>query len=550
MNPKKKNLNFLKATSQMSLATFLSRILGLIREQVFAYFFGAGQMTDAFQVAFRIPNVFRDLFAEGVMSTALISVFTQTRLKQGTRRAWRVAGLVLRSLFLIVSGMALLGILLSPFLIDLYAHSYRLVSWKFHLTLRMTRFMFLFFPCIALAAAFMGILNACQVFFLPAFASGLFNLTLIGVGVFFVFLFQKFESQWGIYPIEGMVFGVLAGGLVQAFSQLPALYRAGYFWPEKNKDDPPWYRDSDLKKIFKLMLPGMIGFVAAQLSILVNTNLAIMDGSGAVSWLHYAFRLLQFPIGVFGVSLANVTLPLVCQHWVNQDQDQFREAITRSLKMSFAVSLPCTFGLIFLGSDVIALIFQYGKFSLQDTRATAWALGMYAIGLSASIVVKLLVSVYYALGNIKIPIISSILAISIMVGFNLFFFPLLGYGGLALGSSVAALGSASLLLGYIPTFFSRYQLSFSFTPIMKSFFAYLFLSFFMGLCFFFTRPILEQLWIQIGWVGEMGTSKIIIRRVGTLGIFMVEGMFLYYGGAKILRLEEMNALLEMLKRKI
>src|SRR4051812_3012360 len=210
----------LRAAGAMGIATFLSRILGLVREQVFAVMFGAGNATDAYNVAFRIPNLLRDLFAEGAMSASLVPIFTRVRAEEGDARAWRVAGLVFRVLFFTVTALSLAGMLFAPQLVGLYASAYKQIPGKFELTVDMTRIMFPFFPLVALAAAFMGILNACGIFFLPAFASALFNVASIVVGVIFVGIFGYIEPQWGISPIVGMAIGVVAGGFVQAFCQL------------------------------------------------------------------------------------------------------------------------------------------------------------------------------------------------------------------------------------------------------------------------------------------------------------------------------------------
>src|SRR4051812_41049794 len=248
-----------------------SRVLGVVREQVLASLFGAGNATDAYNVAFRIPNLLRDLFAEGAMSASLVPIFTRVRAEEGDARAWRVAGLVFRVLFFTVTALSLAGMLFAPQLVGLYASAYKQIPGKFELTVQMTRIMFPFFPLVALAAAFMGVLNACGVFFLPAFASALFNLTSITVGVIFAQILFHWGHLWGIQPIVGMAMGVVAGGAVQAFCQLPALYEKGYRWQRKTVQDPEWAHDPRLKQMIWMMVPGTIGLAATQINILVNT---------------------------------------------------------------------------------------------------------------------------------------------------------------------------------------------------------------------------------------------------------------------------------------
>lgn len=439
-------MSVLRAAGAMGAATFLSRILGLVREQVFAVMFGAGNAMDAFNVAFRIPNLLRDLFAEGAMSAAFIPTFTRTRAEQGDRAAWRLAGRVFRFLLVFVSLLSVVGAFFAPELVRLYAGAFETVPGKFELTVRMTRVMFPFFPLVALAAAFMGILNACGVFFLPAFASALFNLASIIVGVAAAWWVTHYGGPHGWLPIEGMAVGVLAGGLVQAFSQIPKLYRVGYRYPRREASDPSWSQDPGLRRILALLVPGTVGLAATQVNLLVNTVLATSQGPGAVSWLNYAFRLLQFPIGIFGVSLAAATLPRVSQLWVKRDYAGTEALLQKSLKQVLAVNLPAAAGLAFLAVPILQLLFQYGRFYFEDVRATAWALGLYAIGLPAYSAVKVLVPAFYAMGNTRVPVLSSVMAVGLTVGLNLAWVGTLGYRGLALGTSVAACANAFFLL--------------------------------------------------------------------------------------------------------
>ena len=439
----------LKDAGVMSFAILLSRIMGLVREQVFAFLFGAGNMTDAYNIAFRIPNLLRDLFAEGAMSASLIPIFTRTRIEEGERRAWRVVGLVFRVLSGLVAVLALLGILFAPQLVNLYASAFHKIPGKFELTVEMTRIMFPYFPLVALAAAFMGILNACGVFFLPAFASALFNVGSVVVGVICAQVVIHWGAHWRIQPIEGMAIGVIAGGAVQAFCQLPALYRVGYRWQKRSSTDPQWNRDPRLRQMLLMMVPGTIGLAATQVNLLVNSILATSQGPGAVSWLNYAFRLMQFPIGIFGVSLASATLPKVSRQWAHRDVKGVSETLTHSIRSVFAINLPAAAGLIFLGYPIVELIFQYGRFYPEDTRATSAALAMYSVGLVAYSIVKVLVPACYALGNTRLPVISSVLAVGVTIILNLMMVKSFGYWELALGTSIAAIFNGTFLLGAI-----------------------------------------------------------------------------------------------------
>ncbi|MBI4925708.1 MAG: murein biosynthesis integral membrane protein MurJ, partial [Bdellovibrio sp.] len=408
-------MGILRSAGVMGIATFFSRILGLIREQAFAFLFGATHAMDAFNIAFRIPNLLRDLFAEGAMSTALVPVFTQVKTKEGEQRAWRIASLVIKLLVVLTCVLALLGIVFSKDLVWLYASAYQKIPGKFELTVQMTQVIFPFFPLIVLAAAFMGSLNACGYFFIPAFAPALFNLTSLLVGVPLVMIFNKINLP----PILGMAIGVLVGGFVQAFSQLPSLLKAGYRVSTKTDQDLVWYQEPALKKMLLLMLPGMVGLAATQVNFLINSILATSQEAGAVSWLNYAFRLMQFPIGIFGVSLALASLPLISQEWVNENFSNVSQTVDQTLKRVFAINLPCSMAFIFLSYPIVELIYQYGMFSADSTRHTAYALCAYSVGLTAYSCVKTLVPVFYAMGNTRYPVISSVLSVVLTIIFNL-----------------------------------------------------------------------------------------------------------------------------------
>lgn len=429
----------------MGIAVFLSRILGLVREQVFAALFGASHATDAYQIAFRIPNLLRDLFAEGAMSAALVPTFVRVQKESGPARAWQVASRVFGVLFAVVALLAGLGALFAEPLVQLYASAYREVPGKFELTVRMTQMMMPFFPLVALAAAFMAILNALGKFFVPSFASALFNLVSIIVGV----ILASHAEALGIEPIEGMAVGVVAGGLIQACVQIPLLRRQGYRWSWRSPLSGPARLDPELKKMMWLMIPGTVGLAATQINILVNSVFATSVGEGAVSWLNYAFRLMQFPIGIFGVSLASATLPAFSRAWAEpQPERQTAEAskiLVKSLRRSFAVNLPASVGLAALGVPIIGLIFEHGRFSSQDTLATAQALMAYAIGLSAYSVVKILVPICYALGETRFAVTSSFVSVVANLGFNFLLVDRLGFVGLALGTSLTALLNAGML---------------------------------------------------------------------------------------------------------
>lgn len=545
-----KSPGVLKAAGLMGLATFLSRILGLVREQAFAILFGAGNATDAFNVAFRIPNLLRDLFAEGAMSASLVPTFTRARIEEGERRGWRVAGLVFRTLFAIVSVIAALGIVFAPELVHLYAGSFAHIPGKFELTVNMTRVMFLFFPLVALAAAFMGILNACGVYFIPAFSSALFNIASVITGVLFANLLFFRGGDWGIQPIEGMAWGVVIGGLVQALSQVPALRRVGYRWPKRQPEDPSWHRDPALRRMLWLMVPGTVGLAATQTSILVNTILATSQGPGAVSWLNYAFRLMQFPIGVFGVSLAAASLPKVSEAWVKKDLPDIERTVSQTLRYVFAINLPASAGLAALGVPIIALIFQYGRFYPEDTQATAAALAMYAIGLTAYSAVKVLVPACYAVGNTRIPVVASLGSVAFTITLNLLTVRTWGFKGLALGTSLGAILNFGVLVWALRRLLRQAGGNLAVVPLVRSLASHLAIAVLMGGLCYFTHRGLSALLPEEFFVQTIGKAAIPFVRALRVIVVVVEGALAVVVLAYVFRVRDTLDALEVLRKKL
>ncbi len=516
----------LKAAGLISIATLMSRVLGLVREQVFAIFFGASHLTDAFQVAFRIPNLLRDLFAEGAMSSSLVPTFTRVREQQGDRRAWRIAGLVFRILLIGLGIGAVVGVICTPTLVRLYAPGFQSVPGKLDLTISLTRWMFPFFPLVALAAAFMGILNACGVFFMPAFSSALFNVVSVAVGVI---LIQGFG-----FSIEAMAIGVLAGGLVQALSQLPSLYRVGYRWSKRLPGEEPWHREPQLKRMLWLMVPGTVGLAATQVNLLINTILATAAGAGAVSWLNYAFRLMQFPIGVFGVSLATAILPQIARAWVREDYPHVVHSIEQGLKNVFAINLPASAGLIALGIPIIELIYQHGHFSAGDTGATAQALAMYSVGLTFYSAVKVLGPACYALDRSGSAVRASVVSVIVTLFLNTILVRRYGHWGLALGTSVAAFFNAALLFISLRRALSEKGQALPFLGVGFSFLKNTINASLMGFACFWLYQKMAGLW--------PGAPEPWGRIARLLPVLVSSGFFLIFFG-RLLKIPEINALI-------
>jgi putative peptidoglycan lipid II flippase len=393
-------------------------------------------------------------------------------------------------------------------------------------------------------------LNACGVFFLPAFASALFNLASIVVGVSCAQLLYHWGPKWGMLPIEGMAIGVLAGGAVQALCQLPALYRNGYRWQKKLPEDPTWSSDPRLKRMLWMMVPGTIGLAATQVNLLVNTILATSQGPGAVSWLNYAFRLMQFPIGIFGVSLASATLPKISQQWAKKDIHGVSQTLTHSLRSVFAINLPASAGLAFLGYPIIELIFQYGRFYPEDTRATATGVAMYAIGLTAYSAVKVLVPACYALNNTRLPVISSVLAVIVTISLNLMMVKPFGYWGLALGTSIAAIFNSIFLLFSIQKLIREKEGAFHLIPILRGLFEYGGIALAMGVICWFSHDFLNRFLndhLFMLWFGKTGLP---FGRAFKLGLLMGEGVLVVFFAIRLFHLKEANEVLDLFAEKL
>ena len=392
-----------RSAGVVSGAVMCSRVLGLIREQIFAGMFGAGYAYDAFVVAFRIPNLLRDLFAEGALSAAFVTVFSDYDTNRGKEETWKLANTVLTFFAVLLSLLTLAGIYLAGPIVNLLAPDFQAVTGKTELTVYLTCIMFPFLVFVSLAAVVMGILNTNGRFFVPAMSSSFFNIGSIVGGVSLALLF----SSIGKPPIAGMAWGTLIGGMMQLLIQLPTLRHVGFtFRPRIDIFNP------GLKKILLLMLPATIGLSATQINIFVNTNFAASCTEGSVSWLNYAFRLVQLPIGLFGVAFSIAVMPVLGRLAAEKDMEGLKQTFNSSLIMVLSLTIPATAGLIFLAEPIIRLIFEHGAFTGFDTSRTAEALTYYAYGLFAYSAIKVMVPVFYALGNTKYPVIGSFIAVA------------------------------------------------------------------------------------------------------------------------------------------
>jgi putative peptidoglycan lipid II flippase len=426
-----------RSAGVFGLATITSRILGLARDQVVAFYFGAGDANDAFRVASRIPNLVRDLFAEGAMSAAFVPTFTRQLTLHGREKSWRLASSVINALLIVTGAIVVLGMVFAEPLVRLFASEFSEVPGKIELTIYLTRIAFPFLTLVAVAAVLMGMLNSLGHFFIPALSPAMFNVAVIVISLALI----PFSSSIGVAPITIVAIATLVGGVGQLAIQWPPLRKEGFrYQPVLD------LKDESLHRVLLLMGPGTIGMAATQINVFVNTVLATGEGTGAVSWLDFAFRLMYLPIGLFGVSIATAATPAISRMVAEQDFARIRSTLANALGLMLFLNLPATIGLIVLARPIVAVIFEHGNFTAADTVATAAALQLYAIGLIGYSIVRIISPTFYAVGRSRIPVMISAGSVIVNIILNVSLVQVLGYRGLALGTSITAIVNASLQL--------------------------------------------------------------------------------------------------------
>jgi putative peptidoglycan lipid II flippase len=428
-----------RSAGLIGVATMASRVLGVAREVVLAALFGAagGVEMDAFNVAFRVPNLLRDLFAEGAMTAAFVPAFTRTLARDGREAAWRLGNLVINALLVITGILVVFGIIFAGPITTAIAPRFAETPGKLELTTRLTRLMLPFLTTVAASVAMMGMLNSLRRFFIPALSPAMFNVATIACAVALVPLMPRL----GLPPIVGIAIGTLLGGLGQALLQWPVLRAEGFrYRPVLDLKDPA------LRDVLRLMVPGTLGLAAVQINVFVNTYLATGQPQGAVSWLSYAFRLMYLPIGLFGVSIATAALPDIARHAANDDLPAVRETISRAFRMMLMLNVPATIGLMVLARPVVAMLLERGRFTSEDTAATAAALVCYAPGLLAYSAVKIASPTFYALRDSRTPVLVSVASVLANLAINLVLVREFGFRGLAAGTALAAMFNAGSLV--------------------------------------------------------------------------------------------------------
>ncbi len=422
-----------RGAAVVSLATLASRGLGFVRDVVTAWALGAGPLADAFFVAFRVPNLLRRLFGEGSLTMAFVPVFTRTRREGGDAEGFAMARSVLVWLLAILGVITVAAMVFAEPLAELIAPGFAGDPGQIGLTANLLRICFPYILFISVVALCMGLLNAMGHFLAPALSPCLLNLALIAAAVTAVWL--------GLSVPYLLACGVLVGGALQLLLQLPYLRRFGFAWRG------PWsWRNKGVLRTGRLMLPTVFGAAVYQVNILIGTVLASLLTAGSISWLYYADRLVQFPLGVFGVAVSQAALPSFSGLAAEGDTDGLLDALNSGLRLTLFICLPATAGLVALAWPIVSVLFERGAFGAADVSATAWALVAYGAGLPFFGLVRPLVSAFYALEDTRTPVIVATVCLVVYVAVGLALMGPLGHVGLALAVTVSSAVNVTLLL--------------------------------------------------------------------------------------------------------
>lgn len=516
-----------RAAGAMSAATLISRIFGYIKDMVLAKYFGATGTSDIFFVAFRIPNLLRELFAEGSMSSAFIPVLTESQTKKGRGDANRLVRATFLFIFLVVGALCIIGAIFAPQIVTVIAPGFVDNPEKFSQTVLLTRIMFPFLLFISLASAAMGALNTRGVFFIPALAPVLLNISII-VCVFF------FSAQF-VNPIVAVAIGVTIGGLCQFLFQLPSFFSRGYSLfriSDGGASSKIWH--PGLKRIGILIIPTITGLAVVQINIFVSTMLASLLAEGSITYLYYSMRLVQFPIGLFGVAMGMAVLPTLSEHSARMDLASLKEDFSFALRLLFFITVPAMAGLIALKEPIVNTLFQRGEFTYLATIGTSEALMFYSFGIWAIVGVRVLASTFYSMQDTKTPVKVAVFSVGINIIFSVMLMGPMQHNGLAFANSIASMCNFILLF-----YFLRRKLGgIGARKIIKSFLKILIASLLMGVVGWFI--IGENLWV---------TSDRFLIKSGYLMVTIIICIGIYFLLTYILKSEEMNYIIEKFRKK-
>ncbi len=425
-------MNLLKALATVSSMTLISRILGFVRDFVIARIFGAGMMTDAFFVAFKLPNLFRRLFAEGAFSQAFVPILGEYKNRLGEDDAKRLVDQVASLLLLVLIAVTLAGMAGAPLLVYISAPGFVTEPDKFALTVELTRITFPYILFMSLVALAGGILNTWNRFAIPAFTPVLLNISFIVMALF--------AAPWFERPVMALGWSVFIGGALQLAFQLPGLKRIGML-PRFSLD----WRAPGVRRILLLMAPAVLGVSISQVSLLINTIFASFLDTGSVSWLYYADRLMEFPSGMLGAALGTILLPSLSKYHAGGQRDEYSRLLDWGLRLTLLLAAPAAVALAIIAVPLIATLFHHGAFTTNDVFMTRNALIAYSVGLLGLILVKVLAPGFYARQNVRTPVKIGLITLCVTQALNLALIGWLKHAGLALAIGLAACLNAGLL---------------------------------------------------------------------------------------------------------
>ncbi|GAB4418514.1 MAG: murein biosynthesis integral membrane protein MurJ [Thermodesulfovibrionales bacterium] len=505
----------------MSSATFISRILGYVKDMILARYFGATGLSDTFFVAFRIPNLLRELFAEGSMSSAFIPVLTEYQTKHGPDEAKRLVRITFTFILLFVGLICLIGIISAPAVVTMIAPGFLNDREKFSLTVLLTRVMFPFLLFISLAALMMGALNTRRVFFVPALAPAMLNITIIVMVLLFVPLLEQ--------PIVAVALGVTLGGLVQFAFQLPSFFRRDY---DLKLDYE--FRHPGLKRMSLLILPATIGMAVSQINIFVSTILASFLPQGSITYLYYSMRLIQFPIGIFGVAMGMAALPALSEHAVKGDMDKLRGDFSFALRLLFFITVPAMAGLIALREPIVNVLFQRGVFDYAATIGTSEALLFYSMGIWAIVGVRVVTATFYSLNDTKTPVKVAVIAMIANILISITLMGPLKHSGLAFANAISSGVNFTLLFYFLRRRLGRIDAR----RILRSF---------IRIC------IASGIMAVFGWLMLHGeawkVSGKIVEKAVYLSVTIVLCLAIYSAVCLLLKSDEIDYIYRVIKRR-
>ena len=510
-----------RAAGVVGFWTVLSRILGFVRDMVIALFMGAGMGADAFFVAFKIPNLLRRLSGEGALTAAFVPTYVDTLQKQGISEAQRLARSTFTITSLILVGITLLGIALSPWIVRIIAPGFFEVAEKFDLTVSLNRIMFPYIFFISLVALASGVLNAMGYFAAPAAAPVVLNLCMIGS-------LALLGSLFGMEPYYALAWGVIAAGIGQLILQLPFMTKAGiHLRPSFDFQIPA------LKTIGKLFVPAAAIGGVYQLNVTIGTILASYLASGSVSWLYYADRLVELPLGIFAIALGTAVFPTMSRQTSNGDLRALGESTSYALRLIAFFIVPASVGLIILAEPIVACLFQRGEFTRVDTLQTAYALTCYTAGLWAFSALKVVNQGFFALKDTKTPMWISVIAVAINLVAGLLLMGPMRHGGLALATSIAAACNVLILFVILVRRLGGFPLK----NLLVSLGRILVASLWMGVFLLYVR-------IYGNWEHALTSKNLLV-----LAICVIGGLAVFLLSAYLLRCRELHAMLQLLKSK-